>query len=89
MVAAPGLAAAQNAGDAEGPAFYGVDSDIIVREGPVVRGAGAIRDWWRDYFSQPRPHRAVLVVRDKAGWPIAAVRVLPDVVDLVIRGAAR
>ena len=43
-------------------AFYRDDADIIVREGPVIHGAQAIREWWRAYFSQPRPYRVLLII---------------------------
>ncbi|MGD8279260.1 MAG: SgcJ/EcaC family oxidoreductase [Gemmatimonadota bacterium] len=42
--------------------FYQDDADIIVRNGPLVHGREAIRDWWRTYFSQPRPYRAVYII---------------------------
>ncbi len=45
-------------------AFYGGDADIVVRNGPVTRGRRAIEAWWTSYFSQPRPYRAVLVLKD-------------------------
>jgi ketosteroid isomerase-like protein len=45
-------------------AFYRDDADIIVREGPVIHGAQAIRKWWRDYFSQPRPYRVLLIIKE-------------------------
>ena len=45
-------------------AFYRDDADIIVREGPVIHGAQAIREWWRTYFSQPRPYRVLLIIDD-------------------------
>ena len=43
-------------------AFYQTDADIIVRNGPLIHGSQAIEDWWRAYFSKPRPYRALLVV---------------------------
>jgi len=43
-------------------AFYRDDADIIIREGPVIHGAQAIREWWRAYFSQPRPYRVLLII---------------------------
>jgi len=42
--------------------FYGDDADIIVRNGPLVHGREAIRDWWQTYFSQPRPYRALYII---------------------------
>lgn len=45
-------------------AFYRDDADIIVREGPVIQGAQAIREWWRAYFSQPRPYRVLLIIEE-------------------------
>jgi uncharacterized protein (TIGR02246 family) len=43
-------------------AFYRNDADIIVRNGPLIHGSQAIEDWWRAYFSRPRPYRALLIV---------------------------
>lgn len=43
-------------------AFYRDDADIIIRDGPVIHGAQAIREWWRVYFSQPRPYRELLII---------------------------
>ncbi len=45
-------------------AFYRDDADIIVRNGPVIHGAEAVRQWWRDYFSQPRRYRALLIINE-------------------------
>ena len=45
-------------------AFYRGDADIIVRERPVTQGGQAIRDWWRAYFSQPRPYRALMIIEE-------------------------
>lgn len=45
-------------------AFYRDDADIIVREGPVIHGAQEIREWWRAYFSQPRPYRVLLIIEE-------------------------
>lgn len=36
-------------------AFYAEDAEIVVRNSPVVRGRRAVLDWWRAYFSEPRP----------------------------------
>lgn len=44
--------------------FYRDDADIIVREGPVIHGARAIREWWRAYFSRQRPYRALLIIEE-------------------------
>lgn len=43
-------------------AFYRDDADIIIREGPVIHGAQAIREWWRAYFSRLRPYRVLLII---------------------------
>lgn len=43
-------------------AFYRDDADIIIREGPVIHGAEAILEWWRAYFSRPRPYRVLLII---------------------------
>ena len=56
-------------------AFYRDDADIIVREGPVIHGAEGIREWWRAYFSQPRPYRVLLIIDD--------IKVLSDNVALL------
>jgi uncharacterized protein (TIGR02246 family) len=45
-------------------AFYRDDADIIVRNGPVIHGAQAIREWWRAYFKQPRPYRVLLIIEE-------------------------
>jgi len=45
-------------------AFYRDDADIIVREGPVIHGGQAIREWWRAYFRQPRPYRVLLIIEN-------------------------
>lgn len=42
--------------------FYGEDADFIVRNAPLVHGREAIREWWRSYYSQPRPYRAVFII---------------------------
>lgn len=42
--------------------FYRDDADIIIRNVPRIHGMKAIRDWWRTYFSQPRPYRAIMIV---------------------------
>lgn len=64
-------------------AFYRDDADIIVRNGTITHGRRAILDWWRSYFSEPRPYRAILIVED--------IRtVSPDValINIVATGAA-
>ncbi len=43
-------------------ALYREDADLIVRNGPVVRGEQAIRDWWHAYFEKPRSYRALFIV---------------------------
>jgi len=62
------VAAYEDAFDLHDPdslsAFYRDDADIIVREGPVIHGGQAIRDWWRTYFSQPRPYRVLLIIQE-------------------------
>jgi uncharacterized protein (TIGR02246 family) len=45
-------------------AFYGDDADIIVRNSPITHGRQAIMAWWRAYFAEPRPYRAVFIVKD-------------------------
>ncbi len=64
-------------------AFYRDDADIIVRNGPVVHGILAIREWWEDYFSQPRPYRVELIVEE--------IRMMSDdvaLLNLAATGAA-
>lgn len=54
---------ALNRHDPEGlSALYREDADIIVRNSPVIHGPQAIRRWWKNYYSQPRPYRAVLII---------------------------
>jgi uncharacterized protein (TIGR02246 family) len=43
-------------------AFYRKDADILVRNDPLIHGSEAIEKWWRAYFSQPRPYRALLII---------------------------
>ena len=43
-------------------ALYTDDADMVIRNSPVVHGRQAILDWWRTYFSQPRPYRAILII---------------------------
>jgi uncharacterized protein (TIGR02246 family) len=43
-------------------AFFTEDADIVVRNSAVIHGRQAILDWWRTYFSQPRPYRTILIV---------------------------
>jgi uncharacterized protein (TIGR02246 family) len=60
------VAAYEDAYDRHDPgaltAFYRHDADIIVRNSPVIQGMQAIREFWRAYFSQPRPFRVLLIV---------------------------
>lgn len=56
-------------------ALYLDDADIVVRERPAAHGAREIRSWWRGYFGQPRPYRAVLIIED--------IRAVSDDVALV------
>jgi uncharacterized protein (TIGR02246 family) len=43
-------------------AFYTDDAELIVRDSPVISGRAAIRAWWRAYFGEPRPYRALLII---------------------------
>lgn len=43
-------------------ALYTDDAEIIVRNSRLVSGRQAIQDWWRAYFSEPRPYRALLII---------------------------
>jgi len=56
-------------------AFYRDDADIIIREGTIIHGTEAIAKWWRDYFNQPRPYRALLIIEE--------IRMLSDNVALI------
>lgn len=63
-------------------AFYRNDADIIVREGPIIHGGQAIRKWWLDYFSEPRPYRALLIIEE--------IRMMADnvaIIDFTATGA--
>lgn len=63
-------------------AFYGKDADVIRRNGPVTRGRKAIQDWWRTFFSEPRPYRTILITD--------GIRMItPDValINVVVTGA--
>jgi len=64
-------------------AFYRDDAAIIVRNGPEAHGGQAIQDWWRAYFSEPRPYRVILIIDE--------IRMItPDValINIVGTGAA-
>lgn len=72
-------------------AFYRDDADIIVREGPIIRGAQAIQEWWRAYFSQPRPYRVLLIIDDikvmtdnVALLNLTATGAIPDATDQLL-----
>lgn len=60
------VAAYEDAFDRHDPsavgAFYTDDADIVIRNSPVIHGRQAILDWWRTYFSEPRPYRAILII---------------------------
>jgi uncharacterized protein (TIGR02246 family) len=43
-------------------ALFRSDADVIVRNGPPVRGAPAMRESWETYFGQPRPYQALIVI---------------------------
>ncbi len=63
-------------------AFYANDADFIRRNGPVTHGRKAIQDWWRTFFSEPRPYRMILITDD--------IRMItPDVavMNVVVTGA--
>ncbi len=45
-------------------AFYRQDAEIIVRNDAIVQGGQSILDWWRQYFSQPRPYRALMIIEE-------------------------
>ncbi len=42
--------------------LYRDEADIMIRNVPLVHGREAIRNWWRTYFSQPRPYRAIFII---------------------------
>ncbi len=66
----PGLrafvAAYEDAFNAHDPAalsaLYRPDAEILIRNLPPIRGRDAIRRWWRTYFGDPRPYRALMIV---------------------------
>lgn len=43
-------------------AFFRDDAEIIVRNSHLIEGGEAIEDWWRSYFAEPRPYRALLII---------------------------
>ena len=43
-------------------AFFRDDAEIIVHNSPLIRDKQEIQDWWNDYFSTPRPYRAILII---------------------------
>lgn len=43
-------------------ALYSDDAEIIIRDSPLIAGRQAIRAWWRAYFAEARPYRALLVI---------------------------
>ena len=43
-------------------AFFAEGAELMVRDSPLVSGREAIRAWWRAYFAEPRPYRAVLII---------------------------
>jgi uncharacterized protein (TIGR02246 family) len=43
-------------------AFYMDDAELIVRNSPLVSGRESIQAWWRAYFEEPRPYRALLII---------------------------
>lgn len=58
-------------------AFYRDDAEIIIRNLPATQGRRAIEDWWRAYFSEPRPYRALLIIDEMR-------TIAPDVILLNI-----
>ena len=57
-------------------AFFTQDADMIMGNGPVSLGRGAIQEWWRDYFAKQEPERQVAIA-------VHAVRLItPDVAVL-------
>ena len=45
-------------------AFFRSDADIIFLNSPLIHRTYAIQEWWRDYFSKPKPYRAVLIIEE-------------------------
>jgi len=43
-------------------ALYTDDADIVVRNSPVIHDRQGILNWWRTYFSEPRPYRFIPIV---------------------------
>lgn len=60
-------------------AMYRDDAELIVRNSPVMRGRRAIEEWWRTYFAEPRPYRALFVIDEMRA-------IAPDVVLLNVTG---
>jgi uncharacterized protein (TIGR02246 family) len=62
------VAAYQEALDTQNPeaviGFYRSDAELTVRNSPTVSGRPAIQAWWRSYFDQARPYRALLIIED-------------------------
>jgi uncharacterized protein (TIGR02246 family) len=64
-------------------AFYRDDAEIIVRNGPVIHGRQAIEAWWKSYFAEARPYRAIYIVKD-----IRMVTSDVALINFVVTGAA-
>ena len=43
-------------------AFFRNDADIVVRNLPMIKGIDEIRNWWINYFSQPRSYKALFII---------------------------
>ena len=43
-------------------AFFRKDADIVVRNLPMIKGIDEIRNWWINYFSQPRSYKALFII---------------------------
>ncbi|MGD8330521.1 MAG: SgcJ/EcaC family oxidoreductase, partial [Acidobacteriota bacterium] len=60
------VATYENAFNSHDPAALGSlfrdDAELIIRNLAPIRGRSAIEDWWRTYFTEPRPYRALMIV---------------------------
>ena len=62
------VAAYEEALDTQDPeavsGFYRDGAELMVRDSPTVSGRPAIHAWWRSYFDQARPYRALLIIEN-------------------------
>lgn len=60
-------------------AFFRNDADIIIRNSPLIKGIKAVQDWWRDYFSNPRPYKVIFIINE-------IQKISDDVVQINVTG---